>query len=59
MTHDVGNPCPGLEQTHNYGGNKPVNGICLLYYQGVYKIWLTHHLLILRNRHNKKWQHIL
>jgi hypothetical protein len=27
MTHDVGNPDPGLEQEQKWGGVKPVNGI--------------------------------
>ena len=26
-TYDIGNPEPGLRQTHKYGGVKPANGI--------------------------------
>jgi hypothetical protein len=32
MTHDVGNPDPGLEQEQKWGGVKPVNGIPTLPY---------------------------
>jgi len=28
-TYDVGNPCPGLGQTHRYGVDKPVNDLTL------------------------------
>jgi hypothetical protein len=33
-TYDVGNPGPGIEQTQECGGVKPINGIPLLLITG-------------------------